>query len=191
MNHKDNKGAQRTRASIKSAFLDLAETTELRQISVRQLTDACQISRGTFYLHYSDVFDLASTMESEILDQLESELSKRGGEAAQADGFPMLQYAFEYVKSHQQETHVFLGSQGSADFRERLRQLIERYCLVGVGGLYGSMDERAESLFAPYAAAGILEVVRVWVRDGCDIPCAELAQLAGTMTLRGAEGFST
>lgn len=49
---------QRTQKSIKQAFFDLIEEEGFDHISVKDITARAMISRNTFYLHYSDKFDL-------------------------------------------------------------------------------------------------------------------------------------
>ena len=41
-----------------------------------QLCEACDINRGTFYLHYTDVYDLLSRIEEEMLTDFENVLGK-------------------------------------------------------------------------------------------------------------------
>lgn len=49
---------QRTQKSIKQAFFELIEEEGFDHISVKDITARAMISRNTFYLHYSDKFDL-------------------------------------------------------------------------------------------------------------------------------------
>lgn len=41
------------------------KTEKVQDITVRELTELADLNRGTFYLHYKDVFDLLKT-ESEL-----------------------------------------------------------------------------------------------------------------------------
>ena len=57
---------QRTRNSIIDAFIQLRAKKPLEKITVRELTDMADLNRGTFYLHYKDVFDLLEKTEAEL-----------------------------------------------------------------------------------------------------------------------------
>lgn len=53
-----------TEQAIRATFIQLLSEQQLDKITVRQITDACGISRNTFYYHYHDVYDLLEKMLS-------------------------------------------------------------------------------------------------------------------------------
>ncbi|WP_425524836.1 TetR/AcrR family transcriptional regulator [Bacillus atrophaeus] len=59
----------KTKSAIKHAFLKLLHEKEINKITVSDLSKKADISRGTFYLHYKDVFDLYEQIEDEIFEQ--------------------------------------------------------------------------------------------------------------------------
>lgn len=61
---------QRTQKSIKQAFFDLIEEEGFDHISVKDITARAMISRNTFYLHYSDKFDLLNKICDELVFKL-------------------------------------------------------------------------------------------------------------------------
>ena len=48
----------KTRERIESALLELLKTKPLEKITVTELARVALINKGTFYLHYQDIFDL-------------------------------------------------------------------------------------------------------------------------------------
>jgi len=60
----------KTRRVIRETFLTLLETKGVGQITVAEITRLSDLGRGTFYLHYKDVFDLYNSIESELCDDL-------------------------------------------------------------------------------------------------------------------------
>ena len=64
---KADRRSARTKKELKDsliAFLYAGRIIE--SISVRELADASDISRGTFYLHYSDIYDLLDDIENDF-----------------------------------------------------------------------------------------------------------------------------
>ena len=51
----------KTQRSIRNAFLQLRSEKPLERIRVKELAELAEISKGTFYLHYHDVYDLSSS----------------------------------------------------------------------------------------------------------------------------------
>ena len=61
---------QRTKASIKEAFLELRKTKPIEKITVTELTRLANINKATFYLHYSDIFMLSDEIEDSVIDTI-------------------------------------------------------------------------------------------------------------------------
>lgn len=64
-----NHSSKRTRKLIKKVFAEmLSEKKELGKISVSELCKRADISRGTFYSHYDDIYGVAEDYENELID---------------------------------------------------------------------------------------------------------------------------
>ena len=61
---------QKTRQSIRAAFLQLRQTNAPEQIAVKDLAQLAQISKATFYLHYRDIYDLGEQLQLEAITEL-------------------------------------------------------------------------------------------------------------------------
>ena len=49
---------RRTRTLLRQGLIQLMATKDIKDISVKELSDLADINRGTFYLHYNDIFDM-------------------------------------------------------------------------------------------------------------------------------------
>ena len=59
-----------TKTVIKDAFLDLCAQESYSRITIADLCRRAQISRGTFYLHYSNVAEVLEETISDVLDNI-------------------------------------------------------------------------------------------------------------------------
>ena len=57
---------RKTRSALRRCLSALLLKKPVKDISVRELTELADINRGTFYLHYHDVFDLLQNLEEEM-----------------------------------------------------------------------------------------------------------------------------
>ena len=57
----------RTRQFIMDAFVELSSKKEFKDITVKDLTEAAQINRSTFYYHFEDIYDLLDKALTEFL----------------------------------------------------------------------------------------------------------------------------
>lgn len=61
---------RKTRQALAEAFLALAQQKPEDQISVAALTNLADVGRGTFYLHYQTVQELADQITADSLQDL-------------------------------------------------------------------------------------------------------------------------
>ena len=62
---------RKTKRQLRLALMKLMADKSIKDISVRELAAIADINRGTFYIHYKDVYDLLSMLLSESLVQKE------------------------------------------------------------------------------------------------------------------------
>ncbi len=56
--HEQDRRVRRTRRQLQQALVTLMREKELREITVRELTELADVNRGTFYAHYKDLEDM-------------------------------------------------------------------------------------------------------------------------------------
>lgn len=59
---------RKTEQALRDAFVRLICRKELTQITIKELCAEADINKSTFYLHYRDIYDLASQMKQQLLD---------------------------------------------------------------------------------------------------------------------------
>ena len=59
---------RKTEHALQNAFAQIIQTKELPQITVKELCELADVNKSTFYLHYHDIYDLASSMKRQFLN---------------------------------------------------------------------------------------------------------------------------
>jgi AcrR family transcriptional regulator len=67
---KTDRRVSKTLKALKNALIVLIEEKELRKITVSDITKEANINRGTFYLHYLDIYDMVEKLEDEIINKI-------------------------------------------------------------------------------------------------------------------------
>ena len=70
MEQKSDLRVTKTRRPIKAAFLELVQTKPVQKITVTELAKRAEISKGTFYLHYLDIYNLYNQMVEEAVAKI-------------------------------------------------------------------------------------------------------------------------
>ena len=73
---KMDRRVRKTKSLLLQCLLQLMEEKDVKDISVKELADLADINRGTFYLHYSDIYDMLSKVEDELFVEFENILGR-------------------------------------------------------------------------------------------------------------------
>ena len=63
-----------TQLLIRKAFLELLCRKPIQSISIKELCGLAGVSRGTFYAHYQDIYDLFQQIEDDMMEEIASAL---------------------------------------------------------------------------------------------------------------------
>lgn len=70
MEQKSDLRVTKTRRLIKATFLELVQAKPVQKITVTELAKRAEISKGTFYVHYLDIYDLYNQMVEETVAKI-------------------------------------------------------------------------------------------------------------------------
>ena len=113
-----NRSSEKTRNAIRLAFAELLkEKNELKKITVSELVKKADINRGTFYIHYDSIYDVAEEFEAEVIESLSIEtLSLSSIESI----YLYFDEVFKYLKENEQIYKMLLVSDAPLLFLKKL-----------------------------------------------------------------------
>ena len=100
MEKKIDRRIRKTRKQLQDGFTSLLLEKSIKDITVKELCDRVDLNRGTFYLHYKDIYDMAEQLENELLDQLENILANHFYDTIDDSPFPLLLDLFILIKEN-------------------------------------------------------------------------------------------
>ena len=189
MEEKLDRRVRRTRERLNRALTELLMEKPMREITVRELTDRADVNRGTFYAHYTDLFDMLEQMENEVLAEIEALLGRYAPDELTRDLAPLLSEVFCFVERHRDLMPVFLGQQTADRFLRRFSQVIYDKCLREWAGLYPLGDVSEPNYYLEFVVSGTVNLVGTWARRGFREAPEDMAKLAGQLILRGLESL--
>ena len=71
---KEDQRVRLSRQLLRSALIVLLKEKNINKISVREICDAAEINRTTFYKHYGNPYDLLEDIENSLLEELSSKI---------------------------------------------------------------------------------------------------------------------
>lgn len=105
-----NNSSRKTRRLIKKIFAEmLSEKKELGKISVSELCKRADISRGSFYSHYDDIYGVAEDYENELIDAFFDNASLVGS----CDIMTFIDSIFEFIRKNNESYKLLCKSNDS------------------------------------------------------------------------------
>ena len=95
----EDRRVRRTKQLIKQSLIELMHEKPFNEIKIKDITERADLNRGTFYLHYVDIYDLLSSIENEIFETLEKLLLVYHSNSLQISCFDLLKEVFSYIES--------------------------------------------------------------------------------------------
>ena len=121
-----------TKILIRKAFTDLLKKKPIQSISIKELCEAAQINRGTFYTHYADIYDLLEKMEEEMMEDFQKALEPLL--SMEPEGLTPVKITtgiFQCLKENADICTVTLGDFGDKEFACRLKTYPRRLRRTG------------------------------------------------------------
>ena len=119
----------RSKRALRTALIELMEERGLDGLSVNDLCARADLNRGTFYNHFHDKDDLLTTLEDEVIADLER-IQEQMKDLTVMDlvryrtrkqPLPFLVDLFDYLREQGDFLHAVTGPGGDIRFAPRLR----------------------------------------------------------------------
>ena len=120
---------RKTKKLLLDGLTQLMQTKDVSEISVKELSDLVDINRGTFYLHYRDIFDMLNKTEDELFSRFneiveKDLLTENPQKCLDATPLPFLKDICNYLSENENTVRALLGPHGDLAFVNRLKDLV-------------------------------------------------------------------
>jgi AcrR family transcriptional regulator len=173
----DDRRVRKTKKALRQGLVALLAQKNLKDISVRELTDAVDLHRGTFYVHYRDIYELYDRMWQEMIEEIREIFRQYPAEELSGKPAPLFRAIMEYAWDNQDLCQMFFGPNVDQALARELTHLVEEKIQTDWAVLFpGTMLAREEYLRA-YVVEGCMGMVRRWVDTGMQESPRQMAEL--------------
>lgn len=179
-NHeKETRNHQKSKRNIVDNFCELYMEKPIEKISIQEITNKAGYNRSTFYQYFSDIYELLTYVEDELLRYIKKGLENEQSSAKEAVNNALSCLDEEkYMLSFQ----ALLGDYGSVRFLDRLKKEVFQDRL--------KLDYSKNDLLTPYLIefqiATSFSLFRLWIQRNKDLSSEAFSQLVDTLYRTGA-----
>lgn len=188
---KDSARVRVTKRLLRDAFTGLLMEKPLASITVRELCQRAQLNRGTFYMHYTDIYELMDTIEAEMVADLQAVLE--GLDVAPDNARSLVEPCrriFEYLRQNSDMCIILLGHNSNFVFVNRLVDMGKAYCLRKYMECYPTASEKQAEYFYSFVSSGCIGLLRQWASNDFRDPTSAIAQMAENLLLGAAKALT-
>jgi AcrR family transcriptional regulator len=188
----NDRRAIRTKKMIRTALSELIEEKGFNDITITDITSRADINRGTFYLHYTDKFDLLEQIENEVMLEIQEQTKlidsiNMLNVSSLNEPIPFIVKLFEYFKKNSVFIKAILGPKGDPLFHIKLKKFIE----INLFEKKLIKTVKKENMLVPteyflsYVLSAHLGVVQQWLETGMKKSPEEMALILSRMSSLG------
>lgn len=182
----EDRRVRKTKRLLKESFIELMSEKQIKDITVKDLTERADLNRGTFYLHYLDIYDLLNQMEDEVIENVSMMIQQFNFQNSSKSTYLLLEQLFEYIYENKHILKTFLQSSFKGQFFNKVQSLIKTTGLETLKNIYQESDPIQYTLFLSFVSSGIIGVTEQWISDGMTLTPKEMALLIDNIINHGA-----
>lgn len=186
----EDRRARRSRKLLKESLLELMKQKTFADISVRDVTDAADMNRATFYLHYSGTAELLKSVEEDLLAELQALVDAHMQETVAVGSVaPVFEPVLDFAVEHRETCTILFASSEASGFFQSIQQLVHENGAPLVRTWFRPADPRLTDYLLNFLAWGFIGLLSEWFEKGMALPKSELLAAAQRLADSAAAGL--
>lgn len=169
-NMKVDRRIRKTRAMLRDGLASLLEEKSIRDIRVKELVEIVDINRSTFYLHYTDIYDLLEKIEQELMEKIQKAFTKHPL-GQKENTLLFIADIFEILSENRTICKALVGPHGDMAFVIKIENVIGTQAIAGIMPHLKETSQRELRYIYAYCLQGCVGLVKDWLlSDASETP---------------------
>ena len=180
---------RKTRTMLRLCLAKLLKEKKIQEISVKEISEMADINRGTFYLHYRDVYDLLSSSEADMFCEFNAILERNAPGGTYESPNQLLLELFSFIRENADLAQILMGPNGDIQFLNQLREVFRDRIMEPQSRTLRLENERDFTYWYAFIIEGCLGIIKAWLENGTDLSPKEAADLTEKFISSGTAGL--
>ncbi len=184
---KVDRRVRKTRKQLREGLARLLETKSIRDIKVKELVEEVDINRSTFYLHYSDIYDMLEKIEEELFQEIQDAMQAHPI-SADAHSQDFIRQMFQIMEDNRAICKALCGPNGDMAFVSRMEDVVGSEAVQVIEPLFKIEKKQLRYSYA-YCLNGCVGLIKMWLlNDGRETP-EQMADILYHMVSNSLNGY--
>ena len=163
MGEKVDRRVRKTRSQLRAGLARLMQEKSIKEITVKELVEEVDINRSTFYLHYTDIYQMLECIEGELMDEITTAIQSLPADPINDGGsFSFITDMFYFLSENQDICNALLGPNGDMAFVAKIERLIAETILERLSDRFPKEIKDISYAYA-FCLTGCVGMVKAWL----------------------------
>ena len=163
MAEKVDRRVRKTKAQLRAGLARLMQKKSIKEITVKELVEEVDINRSTFYLHYTDIYQMLADYPLDPINNKES-------------SYPFIEQIFTILDNNKDICIALLGKNGDMAFVSRIEKLIADTVLHRLSIRLPKDNRDIEYAYA-FCLNGCVGMIKTWLSSENQESTQHMAEL--------------
>lgn len=167
----------------------LMQQKSIKEISVKELVDEVDINRSTFYLHYTDIYQMLHKIEEEAMQNITEVMQNHLIDPGNPDSvLPFIVQFFSIMDNDRDLCLALLGPHGDMAFVEQIENLLAETFLKQLPDRFPKNDPDIKYPYA-FILNGCVGLIRTWLSSPQSESPEQVARLTYHLIENTIQGY--
>ena len=185
----NNRMVEKSKKAIKDALLDIMYEKDFKQITVNELLKRANVSRGTFYAHFSNLEDVRQQLINDLYDHADAIFGDYKASELEEDPFPIMLMAAEMIIASRDPAKRLFRFVNVYDLGIHLKTWLTKYILSDEELVERWGGKEKAMIYARFIAGGTMHAYNMWILDDFGIPAETFAQALCNILVNGLKSL--
>lgn len=181
---------RKTKSQLRQGLALLLKEKSIKEITVKELVDTVDINRSTFYLHYTDIYQMLEQIELHLMQEFLDIIKSDNEIPFTEKSFPFIVDIFNILYNNKDICSSLLGKNGDIAFVTKIENIISEYCLSNIIKLYPNSKENLKYIHS-FCISGCVGIIKNWLENDCPQSSEYMAEMTYTLVTNATRQFYT
>lgn len=159
---KEDRRIKKTKSLLRMGLIDLMEEKDIKNITIKELVEKVDINRSTFYLHYSDIYELLAEIEQKLLDEIMEVFDSYKTIEHLEESYAFLLTLYETFSKNKKICKVLINSQSNNSFISNMEETMELEIRNKLTQIMGRSDYISKNKYI-FQRCGCIGLLKYWI----------------------------
>lgn len=165
---------EKTKKLLRNCLINLMNKKEIRKITITDIAKMADINRGTFYLHYLDIYDMVEKIEEQSINDINKIIEHNKESILRNEYFPLLIEIANFIKNDMKLYKVLLSNNGDIAFVGKLKKAMLETFFNNSSSFSYIEDPFILYSLASFIVSGGIGVFEDWLNNNCKYPAEKI-----------------